>query len=269
MTDQGGSADRDTYYGEAASWSYDRSRAERRMQRLAWTAAAVAATIALFEAIAIVALTPLKTVVPYTLLVDRETGYIEALRPLDREMISPDHALTRSFLAQYVIAREGFDVDTLNSDYRKVALWSAGEARDRYIVGMQAANPLSPLATLPHRALIDVQVKSISSLNSQIALVRFTTKRTDPGAQAGLPQSWVAVINWRFSRGDMSADDRLLNPLGFQVVRYRRDAETLTDLPAPQEQPLPRPIVVSPIAVVPSDANSHSPRITPAAERHP
>lgn len=233
-------AERVEYYREAASWAQDRDRAQTRLQRFAWIAAGVATTIALFEAVAIVSLTPLKTVIPYTLLVDRETGYVEALKPLEREMIAPDRALTRSFLAQYAIAREGFDIDSLKDDYRKVALWSAGEARDRYVAGMQASNPNSPLVRLPRRALVMVQIRSVSSLNSTTSLVRFSTTRIDPGGQASAPDNWAATISYRFSGAEMSADDRLLNPLGFQVVRYRRDAETL---------PEPVPMSAAPAAV--------------------
>lgn len=218
------------YYDEASSWAEERRLAERKNLRLAWIIAGLATGVALCEAVALVALAPLKTVVPYTLLVDRQTGYIEALQPLERQLIAPDKALTRSFLAQYVIAREGFAIDTLQNDYRKVALWSAGEARQRFVDGMQASNPASPLAMLPRRAVVSVQVRSISTLKPDTALVRFTTMRSDPGAQAQVPQSWAAIITWRYSGEALSAEDRLLNPLGFQVTGYRKDAETLPEL---------------------------------------
>jgi len=226
--------DRARWYREAGSWAQDRERAAARQLRTAWIVAGVATTIALCEAIAIVVLTPLKTVVPYTLLVDRQTGYVQALKPLERETVTPDRALVRSFLAQYVIARETFDINSLQDDYRKVALWSQGEARDRYVAGMQASSPQSPLATLPRQALVTTQIRSISALADNTALVRFTTVRQDPGAEAALPQHWAAVISWTFSGAAMSAEDRLVNPLGFQVTRYRRDAETLPD---PQAAP--------------------------------
>lgn len=232
MKDDTASSKRERYYREAESWAHDRELDQRKNLRMAWIVAGVATTIALCEAAALVALAPLKTVVPYTLLVDRQTGYVEALKPLEREMIAPDRALTRSFLAQYVIAREGFDIDSLQSDYRKVALWSAGEARDRYVAGMNAANPTSPLASLPRSALLSVQIRGVSSLRDGTALVRFTTTRSDPGGQAQPPQNYAAVISYQFSGQAMSADDRLLNPLGFQVTRYRRDAETVPDGPA-------------------------------------
>ncbi len=229
--------DPDAYYREAASWSDDRAAALASSRRIAWIVAAVATVIAVLEAIAIIVLTPLKTVVPYTLLVDRQTGYVEALKPLEKQMIAPDSALVRSFLVQYVIAREGFDIDSLNDNYRKVALWSADEARSRYLSEMQATNPLSPLAKLPRRALVQVQLRSVSSLNADTALVRFSTVQTDPGAQPQPPLLWAAVVKYRFSGAEMSAEDRMINPLGFQVIRYRRDAETLPEVAPAQPQP--------------------------------
>ena len=230
------------YYNEAESWSADRMQASESSRRIAWIVASVAAGIAALEAIALMLLMPLKTVVPYTLLVDRQTGYVQALKPLERDIVAPDQALVRSFLAQYVIAREGFDADSLKTTYRKVALWSAGEARSRYISGMQASNPTSPLATLPRRAQVIVEIRSISSLNADTSLVRFSTVRSDPGGQPGPAQTWAAVIKYRFSGDAMTEADRLLNPLGFQVVRYRRDAETV-----PEIAPLPNSMELVPL----------------------
>ena len=152
------------YYEESRSWAGDRERQRGFLMRLAWAIAGVASLIAVAEAIAIATLTPLKTEVPYTLLVDRQTGNVEALRPLDQAIIAPDQALTRSLLAQYVIAREGFAIESLKQDYRRVALWSTGSARAQYVAEMQASNPSSPLAALPRQAIVEIQIRSISSL---------------------------------------------------------------------------------------------------------
>lgn len=219
------------YYVEAEGWAADRRRDQRRSIRLLWSAAVGFGVVALAEAVALAALAPLKTVVPYTLLVDRQTGYVQALKPLEREIIAPDRALTRSFLAQYVIARETFQIETLKDDYRKVALWSAGEARKQYVDQMQASNPQSPLASLPRRAILEVEIRGISSLSADTALVRFATYRRDLEGTRGQAQLWSSVVTYRFSGAEMSAADRLINPLGFQVVRYRRDA----DMPPPAD----------------------------------
>lgn len=231
------------YYEDAGSWSADRQRGLSASRRVAWIVAGVATSVALLEAIALAALLPLKTVVPYTLLVDRQTGNVQALKPLDQQNVTPDDALVRSFLAQYVIAREGFDINALKDDYRKVAVWSAEEARERYLASMQATNPASPLASLPRQALVETEVRSISSLNADTALVRFVTWRTDPGGQRQEARNWAAVVKYRFSAARMSEADRLLNPLGFQVTRYRRNAEMVVPqlVPAAPTAPMPSP----------------------------
>lgn len=233
------------YYREAGSWADDRQSSARRSVRIAWIVAAVAAAIALAEAVALVALIPLKREVPYTLMVDRQTGYVEALKPLDAQQVTADTALTRSFLVQYVIARESFAIDSLQADYRKVGLMSAEGARESYLSLMRADNPTGPLASLPRRATVSVQVRSVSSLSPQTALVRFSTVRTDPGASPQPAQHWAAVIAYRYSDAAMSAEDRLANPLGFQVTRYRKDAETLVEAETaglPEVAPVPSTI---------------------------
>lgn len=217
----------DAYYREAGSWASDQIEALRKSRRVAWYVAGGAAFIALAEAVALVFLMPLKTVEPYTLLVDRTTGYVEALAPLDPSQITPDRALVQSMLVQYVIARESFDISTLQADYHKVGLWSAEQARTDYASSMRVDSIDSPLALYPRNAVVQTRVKSVSPMPDGSALVRFETVRRDLGVSAQAAQAWVAIVRYRFSGEPMSAEDRFLNPLGFQVVQYRRDPEAL------------------------------------------
>jgi type IV secretion system protein VirB8 len=239
----------DAYYAEAASWNRDRQEALRNSRRAAWWVATGASVIAVAEALALILLTPLKTVVPYTLLVDRNTGFVQALKPLDPDKIAPDAALTQSLLVQYVIARESFDIDMMNETYRKVGLWSTEQARSDYINIVQASNPQSPLVIYPRTTVVETRVKSVSPVGRNVAMVRFDTIRRDAGGQVQLPRPWVAVIRYRFSGEPMKLEDRFLNPLGFQVVRYRRDAEAV--VPEATVAPAPATIVVPGAAAPP------------------
>jgi type IV secretion system protein VirB8 len=263
----------DAYYKEAASWNRDRLEALGRSQRTAWRVAGAAAAIAVLEALALVLLTPLKTVEPYTLLVDRTTGYVQALNPLDAAKVAPDTALTQSFLVQYVTARESFDIATLRANYNKVALWSAEKARADYLGQTQISNPLSPLNLYPRTSLVETRVKSVSPLGPNVALVRFDTIRTDAGGQPQAPRPYVAVIRYRYSGEPMKLEDRFVNPLGFQVLRYRRDAEGApppeTVGPGPALIP-GQPVVVpvptgAPVAVVPGGATTTTTTTTTGA----
>lgn len=215
----------------ADSWSRSVTADLERSRRVAWIVAGVAAATALLLAAALVILLPLQRIEPYTLLVDRQTGHVEALAPLDANMVQPDAALTRSFLVQYVIAREGFDAADLPADYRKVALLSVDEARSRYLAQMRPNAPGNPFATLAPGSRVAVTVRSVSALEPGRSLVRYTTTRTDHSGTPTLIENWAAVIDWRYSNAEMSAEDRLINPLGFQVTRYRTDPETLPEVP--------------------------------------
>jgi type IV secretion system protein VirB8 len=219
---------RDQYYENAGSWANERTKSIYASRKVAWIVALIAATVAVLEALAIVFLLPLKTVVPHTLLVDKQTGFVQALDPSQPQKIVPQKALTQSFLVQYVEAREGFDIATVQGQFKKVALWSSGLAKSRYVNAMQATNPESPLAALPRSAVIDVKIRSVSQISDNSALVRFVSVRRDPGATEPPPQNWVAVIKYRYSNAPMTVEDRYVNPLGFEVVDYRKDAETLS-----------------------------------------
>lgn len=235
----------DAYYVEAGSWAQDRQEELVRSRRRAWLVASVAVGVAFLLALALVLLTPLKRVETVAMTVDKQTGFVQIVDPINPERISADAALTRSLLTQYVTARESFFADTLQSDYRRVALWSADEARSSYVTGQQATNPESPLARYPRSTLVETEVRSISSLGPNLAMVRFQTRRRDQGGQIQPPSYWVAVVRYRYTGEPMRMEDRLINPLGFQVTRYRRD---------PEAPPPPEPVAVQParpVVIVP------------------
>lgn len=230
--------ERETYFKEARSWAEDTRANSSRSKQIAWTIAGIAIGAAAFEAVALAMLTPLKTVQPITLLVDRQTGFVQALDPNSPQRVSADAALTDAYLAQYVSAREGFDRATLQVDYRRVALWSLGRARASYLSGIAATNPASPIQTLPGGTLVSVRVKSVSRLQSGVSLVRFDTQRVDRNGQAEAPRPWISVVRFRYSNAPMTFGDRLVNPLGFQVTSYRRDAEASPEAKAAVSPPV-------------------------------
>lgn len=227
----------ESYYAEARSWALDKADGLARSARLGWTVAAVAVAVAGLEALALIALAPLKTVVPYTLLVDRTTGFTQTLEGTHPQTVKPQAALTQSLLAQYVIARESYDINTLADTYRKVALLSSGEARGAYLALMPATNPQSPLNVYPRAALVTTSVTAVTPAGPGTARVHFVTERRDTPTAPPQRSFWVAQVDWRFTGEPASADDRLVNPLGFAVTRYVRDQEALPQGLAPAPQP--------------------------------
>jgi type IV secretion system protein VirB8 len=205
--------------------------------------------VALLEALALVLLVPLKDEQTVTLLVDRNTGFVQAVRPMEEQRIAADTALTQSLLVQYVAQRESFDLSTVQANYRHVTLWSAGRARAEYIAGMQPGNPQSPLARYPRGTSIETFVKSVLPSGPKTATVRFETRLRGPTGQAASLGAWVATIQYDFTGAPMAQEDRFANPLGFQVTSYRKSQEAL---PSPEPGPPAQPgVAAQPMVVVP------------------
>ncbi|MDQ3539629.1 MAG: type IV secretion system protein [Chloroflexota bacterium] len=239
------------YFALSQSWAGSRSEELQRSRRVAWIVALGALSVALLLGLALVLAMPLKRVETHTLMVDRQTGHVQHLTQFDAEAVTADTALTQSFLAQYVVARERFDIATIRDDYRKVALWSAGPARQEYLAMMPATNAESPLARYPRSTLVDVTVKSLTSVSENRVLVRFDSIQRDPGSGISSVRPQVALIDFSYSQRPMSLEDRLINPLGFQVTRYRRSMEALPvirdDPPDGRRTPLTRRAVSEPL----------------------
>jgi type IV secretion system protein VirB8 len=248
MTRQPSDAELKSYFHEARSWADDRQVQNARSRKIAWIIAGAATTIAALEAIALAGLAPLKTVIPQMVLVDRQTGHVTSLDPTKPMQLAPDSALARSMLVQYVTARESLDRGTIAGDYRKVALWSGATAKSSYLGLMDANNPANPLARLPRQASVRTMIKSVSPLENGQALVRYDLVYSGEAGIQSRPMPYVSVIRYRFRDRPLADSDRFINPLGFEVLNYRKDPEAAAVMPdlagAPQKL-VPQPLVGS------------------------
>ena len=231
--------ERDAYYAEGESWAEDRAASDRSSRRTAWIIAAAFGAVAVLEAIALVVLLPLKTVEPYVVTVDRQTGFVETTQKLvPGGALTQNQAVTQAALVQYVLARESYDATDLKEKYRNTQWWSAPDERAAYLRLMAPQNPQSPLKLYGSTATVAVTVRSVSILGPDTALVRFDAERRTPGSSTGSVQPYAAAISFRWSGEPMRAEERFINPLGFQVVRYRRDAEAVAATPVPAPAPI-------------------------------
>lgn len=217
--------ERETYFEAARSWADEQRGAARRSLRLAWGIAALAGAATIALSIAIAVMMPLKSTEPYVVTVDRQTGAVEVARVPSAGELSQNEALIQAHVANYVRARETFDETDLPILYRRVQLLSAPAVARSYVKFMSSDNPQSPLRTLAKGDMLAVTIKSVSTVSQGVALVRFDVTRTTAAGATQSSASYVSAVSYGFSGRPLRMDDRFDNPLGFQVTRYRRDAE--------------------------------------------
>lgn len=220
------SAELEAYFAEARSWDQDRLAAAVRSRRLAWVVAAVAAGLAGAAMTAVAVLTPLKTVEPYVVRVDRTTGAVEVLRGLSTTgPQNYDEAVTKSFLATYVRAREGWLPQAAEANFRQVSIMSTPDEQQRWAIAYRPANPASPQVVYGPAADAQIAIRAVSFVAPGVANVRFH-RLVRRGAQAE-DTDWIATVAFAYTKAPMSEGDRLRNPLGFQVSSYRADPEVV------------------------------------------
>ena len=187
-------------------------------------AAMVAGSLALLCIVALIGLTPLKTVEPYVVKEDSKSGLVTVLKPMREEGITAGEALRKYFLAQYVRAREIFDPTDIQHAYQTVMLLSdieVGREYDRWINPDNARSPVTLYGPKKIKRL--VEIRSITFLAPDTAQVRFTAlEKVDTSER---PSYWIATLQFKFVQNSADEEERLINPVGFKVTSYRIDPE--------------------------------------------
>jgi type IV secretion system protein VirB8 len=208
------------------SWNADHVRAVERSRRFAWGVAAFAGLTAVVAVGAVAALSPLKTVEPFVVRVDRATGAVDVMTALKSEKpLSYDEAVTKHFLAQYVRAREGWLAPAAEANFRQVSIMSTPAEQQRWGDAFRSTNLLSPQVVYGQAGEAQVDIRAISFVADGVASVRFhRTVREGPQVAES---DWIATVAFTYTKAPMAEADRLRNPLGFQATSYRADPEAV------------------------------------------
>ncbi|EAI4375721.1 type IV secretion system protein [Campylobacter jejuni] len=205
-----------------ASFRYLIDKSNKR----AWLIAFVSIFIAIISIVAVVLLTPLKTIEPYVIRVDNTTGMVDILTMLDEKEISSNEALDKYFISQYVKAREEYYYELLNQDYLLTQLMSSEKVANEYRAWYEGENARDQI--LKNSNEVNVQILSIvlgnsNGIKTSTIRAKIITKNLNT---RGLSESTkVITLSYDYILAKASEENRILNPLGFKVTNYRIDEE--------------------------------------------
>jgi len=213
------------YFEDANDWEAERTFLIEESERKAWLTAKASWVITGLSWLAIALMMPLKEKELAVVRVNAVTGQTDIVTTLKEEEITHDEAMDKSWLAQYVLARESYDWNTLQRDYDTVGLLSSQTVGKEYASLFDGDNAIDK----KYGASVVVRTKVISAIptGEGTGTVRFvqTIKRVGEIGE-GVSKSWVATIAYEYNpKAAMTEDKRLINPWGFQVISYRTDPE--------------------------------------------
>lgn len=200
----------------------------RRRERIAYIVGAVGVAIGVLGFVGGVSVLPLKTTETHVVVVDKTTGQMDRVAAVEDLTLDESDAIIQASLVAYVDQRETYDLsdseERINAVLDRSDLDAARSLRDLWT----SSNPEYPIDVYGRDTKIDVQIKSVNQIRSGVAQVRFTKTLRRPRDRNFVTQSFVATIAYEFRPETKTRlQDLWSNPMGFTVMSYRVDAETL------------------------------------------
>ena len=209
-----------------AAKKFEQSRIDmvKRSNKIAWSISGISLVMTAAAIGAVFVLTPLKTVEPYVIQVDKSTGQTDIIYALKEKSISKDEAMDRYWLKNYVSFRESYDWYNVQANYDTTMMFS-GDNERRQIAAFFAGDS-APYKVFKNDYRIDIKITAISYVGD-LAQVRFERKMRDlrDPSKEPVTQKLIATIGYEYAETKIPQEERLINPLGFKVGSYKVDIE--------------------------------------------
>jgi len=198
------------------------------VERNRWFLAAIVAGVLAAVAMGAVAmLLPLEKLVPLAVTVDSRTGLVTSVE-YGRSVaeLTQKEAIQRSDVARYVTARETYDPRDLATNAKLVRVMSDGNVWRQYEEETSQYNETSPMRRYGYKGRRRIEVSTVLPLpdSANTYQVRYTAIEEFPASQP-IEKPYVSTVSFRYSDRPLSNEDRILNPLNFRALAYRKDQE--------------------------------------------
>lgn len=230
--DRGASAEKAMLKKEAErliqeSKNFEKSKSDwrKRLMKGSLIIAGISVALNLILGFALAAMAPLKTVEPYVLEVNKNTGEVSISKPLDKPVVSQGEEVDKFFIAEYIRAREGYDWGLAQRMYDQVKSYSVLNSSVFNEYDAFIKSPKSPLAILSDKARVLVDINSTTlDAKTGSATVRFskTVIAADGKPSITIPVTfWIATISYEYPNPKLKPQERRLNPLGMKIPSFQ------------------------------------------------
>ncbi len=187
--------------------------------------------VALVSVFAVQRLAPLKSIEPFVVQVDEKLGITEVVEPVVRDEIRDVEVLDNFFIWQFIRAYETYDVSDNAHNRQIVRVMSNAEVFKVYNEDSSAQNSESAevrLGAFGVRGVTDPVVTYLEKGENNVVQVRFVALERQESAKP-FAYHKIATMSYKyFENMELTREERLINPLGFQIQSYRVDDNIIT-----------------------------------------
>jgi len=154
-----------------------------------------------------------KSIEPYIIEVEEKSGVATIVNQLTSENFTGDQMIRKYFINQFIHTASGYDPKTYKQDLEKVRLFSTpgvyGDYRNRINARVLGAD-----------SQIDVRIKSVQPIDNNTVQIRLARQITSKESAVETKDEIITMGFYFAPEINLTMEERLINPLGFQVSRY-------------------------------------------------
>ncbi len=212
------------YYAAAQRWDAELVRSARVSRNKAYLFATLSWLLTLSAVVAMLVVLSHQKVEVVTIAYNDATQTVRHVRysAEDAQRLTGMDAVRKFHLNQWMLAGETWSQADAQRRVKQLRLFAGPALEERLSTlfggGAHERAMGARLERVP-------RIHSISLLRDGVAHVQFQTEEFVDGRSTGLTE-WAAIVEFGFTHRPVLGEE-LLNPFGFQVTGYRRDAATV------------------------------------------
>jgi type IV secretion system protein VirB8 len=216
------------------NWYKDRYQQVLVQRKILAAVTMLSLVCTLATVLVIARLTPLKTVEPFVIQVDQKSGVTQTVDPLSMTQLTTNEVVNNYFIVQYIRSRENYNALDIARNYNIVRVMSEpARVYGQFRAEADPNNPNSNAAKLGSAGTRTIKFRSIVPFSQptpgvpQQVQVHVTIEERGDGVNAQL-QYKIITLSFEYIKLQLTEEERYINPLGFRVVDYRVDQETVS-----------------------------------------
>lgn len=212
------------YYAAADRWDGDLIRSVRVARNRAYLFAVVSWLVTIVAATAMAVVFTRERVEVVTIAYNDATQTVRHVRysAEEAQRLTGMDAVKKFHLNQWMLAVETWSHADVDRRVDTLKLLAAPEVEEKIAALLSGATQDRAMGRRLERV---PKVHSISLLKDGVAHIQFQTTEFIDGSATGIYE-WAAIVEFRFTHKPIAGTE-LLNPFGFQVTNYRRDAASV------------------------------------------
>lgn len=161
-----------------------------------------------------------KSFEPYVIELEEKSGIMNVVENLNNSTLTADEAVKKSYLFSFLSVAEGYNYTTYNKDRRALLLLSNSTVYRQLYNKYSIRNQDSIVNVLKDKGTMNIKIKSLLFNTPNIATIRFVVYNTRPSKLYPAESHKIAEVHFKFVNISLNSEDRYINPLGFQVIKY-------------------------------------------------